>query len=225
MLNGKDLVQAQPRATLPATTTIRGLNAMLILIAGLLVFMLPHLLPAAPAMRASLQAKMGTSAYLLVFSIVSLVSLIMIAKGYSDAHGRGLGNVQLWYPPAFTKHIAMALMLPAFILLAAAYIPSRIRTAAQHPMLAAVKLWAFAHLLVRGDLASVLLFGSFLAYGVFDRISVKRRGSLGPLGTAKGGLKGDIMAVAAGSIAYLLMLIWGHAYLIGVPLVRMSFAP
>ena len=67
--------------------------------------------------------------------------------------------------------------------------------------------------------------GSFLAYGVFDRISVKKRSSLGPLGTAKGSLQGDIMAIAAGGIAYVLMLLYGHTYLIGVPLVRMSFAP
>ena len=198
---------------------------LLLLIAGLLVFMVPHLVPAAPAMRASLRDKMGPSGYLLSFSVVSLIALIMIAKGYGDAHGRGIGNVQIWYPPAVMKHITMLLMLPAFILLAAAYIPSRIRTAAKHPMLAAVKLWALGHLLVRGDLASLLLFGSFLAYGVFDRISVKKRSALGPLGAAKGGLKGDIMVVAVGGIAYLLMLLYGHAYLIGVPLVRMSFAP
>ena len=121
--------------------------------------------------------------------------------------------------------LTLALMLVAFILLAAAYIPSRIRTAVKHPMLAAVKLWAFAHLLVRGDLASLLLFGSFLAYGVFDRISVKKRHALGPLGAAQGGLKGDIVVVAVGTVAYLLMLLFGHAYLIGVPLMRMSFAP
>jgi uncharacterized membrane protein len=198
---------------------------MLLLVAGLLLFMVPHLLPTAPDMRASLRDKMGASGYLLAFSIVSLASLIMIATGYGEAHGRGVGNVQLWYPPAFMKHITMLLMLPAFILLAAAYIPSRIRTAAKHPMLAAVKLWALGHLLVRGDLASLLLFGSFLAYGVFDRISVKQRSSLGPLGTATGGLKGDIMAVAVGGAAYVLMLLYGHAYLIGVPLVRTSFAP
>lgn len=198
---------------------------MLLLIAGLLAFMVPHLLPAAPAMRASLRDKMGASGYLLAFSIVSLVALMMIAMGYGEAHGRGIGNVQLWYPPAFMKHITLLLMLLAFILLAAAYIPSRIRTVAKHPMLAAVKLWAFAHLLVRGDLASLLLFGSFLAYGVLDRISVKSRSSLGPLGTAKGGLQGDIMAIAVGGIAYVLMLLYGHAYLIGVPLVRTSFAP
>ena len=198
---------------------------MLLLIAGLLLFMVPHLVPTAPAMRVQLRDGMGPSAYMLAFSIVSLISLIMIAKGYGDAHGGGRDNLQLWYPPAFMRHIAMALMLPAFILLAAAYIPSRIRTAAKHPMLAAVKLWAFAHLLVRGDLASVLLFGSFLAYGVFDRISVKKRNALGPLGAAVGGLRGDIMAVAIGTVAYALMLYWGHAYLIGVPLIQMRFAP
>lgn len=198
---------------------------MPLLIAGIVLFMALHLVPAAPNVRADLRGKMGTSAYLLVFSIVSLVSLIMIVWGYGDAHGRNVGNVQLWYPPAFMKHVTMALMLPAFILLAAAYIPSRIRTAAKHPMLAAIKIWAFAHLLVRGDLASLLLFGSFLAFGVLDRISVKKRGAMGPLGTAKGGLRGDILAVVVGSAAYLLMLLWGHAALIGVPLLNFKFAP
>ncbi len=196
---------------------------MFLLIAGILLFMALHLVPAAPQVRADLRDKMGPSAYLLVFSIISLGSLIMIAKGYGDA--RAVGRIQLWNPPAFMRHITLALMLPAFILLAAAYIPSRIRTAVKHPMLAAIKIWALAHLLRRGDLASVVLFGSFLAFGVFDRISVKKRSALGPLGTAKGGLKGDIAAVVAGSVAYVVMVLWGHYALIGVPLVNFSFAP
>ena len=197
---------------------------MLLLIAGLLLFMVPHLVPTAVGMRAGLRDRMGPSAYLLSFSIVSLISLIMIAKGYGEVRGTS-ADPRLYTPPAFTKHITMLLMWPAFILLAAAYIPSRIRTMAKHPMLAAVKLWAFAHLLVRGDLASLLLFGSFLAYGVYDRISVKKRSALGPLGSAKGGMSGDIMAVAVGTAAYGLMLIWGHYYLIGAPLLNFSFGP
>ena len=92
-------------------------------------------------------------------------------------------------------------------------------------MLAAIKIWALAHLLVRGDLASVLLFGSMLAYGVFDRISVKKRNALGPLGTAPGSARGDLIAIAVGLAAYGAMVLGGHAALIGVPLVRMSFAP
>ena len=91
----------------------------------------------------------------------------------------------------------MLLMLPALVLLVAAYVPSRIRTAVRHPMLASVKLWAFAHLLTNGDLASVLLFGSFLAYGVYDRISVRHRVALGPLGTASGGMAQDAIAIVA----------------------------
>ena len=195
------------------------------LILGLAIFIVPHLVPAMPALRSSLRDRMGPSAYLLSFSIVSLVSLILIAKGYGDARTLGRANPQLWTPPAFTRHITLALMLPAFILLAAAYIPSRIRTAVKHPFLAAVKIWALAHLLVRGDLASLLLFGSLLAYAVFDRISVKKRNALGPLGAVQGSIKGDIAAVVVGSLAYVAMLVVGHSALIGVPVLRLSFAP
>jgi uncharacterized membrane protein len=190
---------------------------MPILVAGLVVFLGLHLLPTVPEARAGIRDRVGHNAYQLVYSVLSLVGLILIIKGFGDLRGTR-ADIQLWTPPAFGRHITMLLMWPAFILLAAAYIPSRIRTAAKHPMLAAIKLWAFAHLLVRGDLAGVLLFGSFLAYGVYDRISVKKRAALGPLGTAKGGLRGDVAAVAVGTVAYGLMVLWGHAYLIGVPL-------
>ena len=197
---------------------------MLLLALGLALFVVTHLVPAAPATRSLLRERMGTSAYLLVFSILSLVSLILIGQGYGEARLLGRANPQLWIPPAFMKHIAFALMLPAFILLAAAYVPSRIRTLAKHPMLAAIKIWALAHLLVRGDLASLLLFGTMLAYGVFDRISVKKRGALGPLGTAQGTARGDMIVIAVGLTAYVAMLLWGHGALIGVPLVRTVFA-
>ena len=83
--------------------------------------------------------------------------------------------VVLYTPPAALRHLALLLMLPVFPLLFAAYLPGRIRAAAKHPMLLAVKLWAVAHLLANGTLADVLLFGGFLAWAVADRISVKRR--------------------------------------------------
>ena len=198
---------------------------MLMLILGLAIFYVPHLVPAMPQLRSSLRDRMGPSAYLLSFSIVSLISLILIAKGYGDARTLGGGNPQLWVPPPFMRHITLTLMWPAFILLAAAYIPSRIRTAVKHPFLAAVKIWALAHLLVRGDLASLLLFGSLLAYAVFDRISVKKRNALGPLGAVKGSVKGDIAAVLVGTLAYAFMVLYGHAALIGVNVLNFRFAP
>ena len=86
-------------------------------------------------------------------------------------------------------------------------------------MLAAIKIWAFAHLLANGDLASVMLFGSFLAYAVIDRISVKRRNARGPVGDKTGGLSGDVTVVVVGLLAYAAILFFAHEWLIGIPLI------
>ena len=113
----------------------------------------------------------------------------------------------------------MLLMLPALILLVAAYTPSRIRTVVRHPMLSrTVLVWSFSHLLANGDLASVLLFGSFLAYAVYDIVSANQRNAFGPLGTVPGSVVGDVVAVAGGLALYALLLFWGHQKLTGVPL-------
>jgi len=113
-----------------------------------------------------------------VFSVLSLIGLVLIVLGYHKLQLMPGKNPQLWSPPVWTRHLAFVLMLPSFVLLVAAYVPSRIRTAVKHPMLAAVKIWAFAHLLANGDLGSIVLFGSFLAWGVYARIAAKRRGAL-----------------------------------------------
>lgn len=201
------------------------------LVAGLIVFFAIHLVPTQRSWRDGLIARFGASGYQGFFSLVSLVGLVLIVMGYgalSAAPARV--NPQLWVSPSWMRHVTYLLMLPAMILLAAAYVPSRIRDAVGHPMLAAIKVWALAHLLVRGDLAAVLLFGSFLAYGAFDRISVKRRAALGqhtlgPLGAQPGTARGDVAATIIGLAAYAFMLVVGHSLLIGVPLTRFSFAP
>jgi uncharacterized membrane protein len=118
--------------------------------------------------------------YLLLFSLLSAVALILIVMGYGQMQGQAKLNPELWTPPTWLRHLTLLLMLPAMILLVAAYVPSRIRTAAKHPMLAAVKLWAFAHLLANGDLASVILFGSFLT-GRLSIVLVRKRNALGPI--------------------------------------------
>lgn len=192
---------------------------MLLMIVGLVIFFLVHLVPTSPELRHSLRERMGEGAYMLAFSAVSVLGLVLIVYGYGKLYATPGKNPEIWSPPQAMRHVAMLLMLPAFVLLAAAYIPSRIRTTVRHPMLAAVKLWALAHLLVNGDLASIVLFGSFLAWAVYDRISVKHRAALGPLGDRQGGTGGDIAAAAVGSAAFVVMLLWGHARLIGVPLV------
>lgn len=198
---------------------------MLVLVLGLLVFLGVHLVPTAPGVRNGLADRLGANGYRLAFSLASALGLVLIVWGYGEARGLVRANPQVWTLPAFGRHITHLLMLFAFVFLAAAYVPSRIRDRLRHPMLAAIKTWALAHLLVRGDLASLLLFGSFLAYGVYDRISVKRRGALGPLGARTGGARGDVVVVIVGVVAYLAFVFVLHQWLIGVPVVQVRFAP
>lgn len=190
---------------------------MMVLIVGLVLFLGLHLLPTSPALRASFVERLGANTYKAVFSILSLIGFAVIVLGYHKMQLHPGKNPVLWDPPAWTRHLALALMLPSMILLVAANVPSRIRTAVRHPMLLAIKLWALAHLLANGDLASLLLFGSFLAYAVYDRISVKSRGALGPLGDAQSkSMMGDVIAVAVGIALYAALLLGGHQWLIGV---------
>lgn len=198
---------------------------MLLLGLGLAVFFAIHLVPTAPAVRDGLKARFGEGGYKGLFSVVSLLGFALIVYGYQKLQLHPGKNPILWTPPAAMKHVAFLLMIPASIFLVAAYVPSRIRTALKHPMLIAVKTWALAHLLVNGDLAGMVLFTSFLLYAVYDRISLKSRtDGRGPLGNATGGLSGDITAVAGGLAFYAFMMVWGHAHLIGKPLIAMSLA-
>lgn len=189
---------------------------MLLLVLGLVVFFAVHLVPASPDLRGGLVERFGANAYKAAFSILSLLAFALIVIGYHKLQLMPGKNVVLWEAPAWTKTVAWLLMLPAMIFLVAAYVPSRIRTALKHPMLAAIKLWALAHLIANGDLASLLLFGSFLAFGIFDRISVQRRAALGPLGDRSGGVINDVLVVAIGAALYWFMLTQGHQWLMGV---------
>ena len=106
----------------------------------------------------------------------------------------------------------------AFVALAAINpAPGRIRGWLRHPMLVAIKIWALAHLLANGDAGGMLLFGSFLAYAVYDRIAVKRRGDLGaPL--VKSFTRADAIVLGTGTAAYIAMILL-HPVLIGVPVI------
>ena len=107
-------------------------------------------------------------------------------------------------------------MLPAVILVVAYFIPSHIKTKAKHPLLAAAKTWALAHLLSNGDLGSILMFAVFLAWGVYARIAAKRRGDEGAT-TAPAGYTNDIIVVVIGIVVYLALGYVFHPAVIGVP--------
>jgi uncharacterized membrane protein len=191
-----------------------GLGVMIL---GLALFLGAHTLPAQRQLRARAIASLGEGGYKISYAVVSLLGLVLIAWGF--AHYRATGWIDVWDPPKALKHITVALMLPAVILVVAAFIRGRIYTAVKHPMLAGVKLWAAAHLLANGDLGSIILFGSFLGWAVFDRISLKTRADTGAPAIAVGGLGNDLIAVAVGIVAYLALAFAFHPVVIGVPVV------
>jgi uncharacterized membrane protein len=186
---------------------------MTLLIAGLIVFLGTHSFAIfAPAVREQARARLGEGTWKGCYSVVSLAGFVMIVYGFGWAR---LSPVVLYSPPVWMRHVAFLLMLPVFPLLLAAYLPGRIKTAAKHPMLAAVKFWALAHLLANGMLADVLLFGGFLAWAVFDRISFKRRPPQA-LRTAPAGRWNDALAVLLGLALYGFFIGWAHLHLFGV---------
>jgi uncharacterized membrane protein len=187
---------------------------MPLLIIGLVLFLGVHSVAIfAPALRARTIHRLGEGAWKGLYAVVSLVGFVLICYGFGLARQ---APVVLYSPPIWLRHVALILMLPVFPLIIAAYLPGRIKTAAKHPMLAAVKLWAFAHLLANGMLADILLFGGFLAWAVVDRISLKRRSIPQVLRTAPPGPWNDVIAVVLGLAVYALLIGWAHLRLFGV---------
>ncbi len=185
---------------------------MLLLLSGIVLFFGIHSVSIfALPLRDRLAAKspMGWKA---IYAVASLIGLVLMAKGYADLR---VTPTLLYASPVWLRHVAALLLLPVFILFIAPYFPGRISTAAKHPQLLAVKLWAVSHLLVNGMLADVLLFGSFLAWAVIDRISLKRR-TYRPVPAMPYSGTNDIIVVVVGLAIYLATVFWLHEALIGV---------
>ncbi len=182
---------------------------MTLLISGLVVFLGIHLLPSFSGIRAELLEKYGEKRYKGLYSLVAAIGLILIIMGmiYRDF-------VHLWVPPVWGRHAAIALMLPALILLGAANAPTNIKRFTRHPMLWGVTLWACAHLLANGDLASLILFGSFGIYSLFDMWSANRRGA--EKSTEIYPISKDLKVIGMGVVVYVGLLL-AHPYIIGVP--------
>jgi uncharacterized membrane protein len=184
-------------------------------ILGLVIFLGAHVFVTRRNERAALVARLGEWPYRGLFSLVSIIGIGLIVYGFAQYRASGL--IEIWNPPAWTRHIVIALMWPASILIAAAYIPGNIKKTVKHPLLVAVKTWAFAHLCANGDLGGILLFGSVLAWGVYDRISLKYRSDPGGPPIPYGGTRNDIIAIIVGTIIYLALGLVFHPIVIGLP--------
>jgi uncharacterized membrane protein len=166
------------------------------------------------AQRAAVIARVGEGAYKGLMALVSIAGVILI--GYGFGQYRATGWVDVWHPPRWTYHIAQFLMWPASIFIVAAYIRGNIWRTLKHPMLVGVKTWSVAHLISNGDLGAILLFGSFLAWAGYDRITLKRRTDPGAPPLPDGGHRNDIIALVVGTLLYLVLGLVFHPLVIGL---------
>jgi uncharacterized membrane protein len=189
---------------------------MALLVVGIILFLGVHLIRAlAPGFRLSMIARLGRPTWIVIQSIASTVTLVLLIYAFSIARYE---TSVLYSPPAWASHITITLMLIACICLVAGFLPAGYIVAkTKYPMVLAIKIWALAHLLANGDSAGVLLFASFLAWGVILRISLKRRALAGEI-VAKPfvSAKYDAAAVVLGIVLWGAIIWKLHEWLIGV---------
>ena len=188
---------------------------MALLILGLALFLGAHSVRiVAEGWRGTRVAKMGLKPWKGVVSVVSIIGFVLIIWGYGIARQ---APVVLYAPPVWARHVAALLTLPAFILLVAAYVPgTRIKRVIGQPMVAGVKLWAFAHLLANGTLADVVLFGAFLIWAAGSFRAARRRDHAAGVVYVVGPVTRDVTAVVIGALAWAAFAFWLHGWLIGV---------
>lgn len=188
---------------------------MLALVVGLVVFLGLHSVRiVAEDWRSARLAQWGEARWKGLYSLASIAGFALLVWGYGMSRA---APIDLWQPPLFTRHLASLLTLPAFVLLAAAYVPgTRIKARLGHPMILGVKLWALAHLLANGRLGDVLLFGGFLVWAVFDFRAARARDRQAGLVRPAGSLARDIVALAVGLVAWAAFAVFLHGWLIGV---------
>lgn len=191
---------------------------MIPLVSGLGLFLGTHAFTMSRGPRRAMIERLGEGPYKIAYSLLSLLGIVLIAYGFGLY--RREGWIEVWSPPVWTRHLALVLVWAAFVCVTAAYVPGRIKRALKHPMLAGVKIWALSHLLSNGDLGSILLFGSILAWAVAARISAKRRRDevrdhAGPA-VEPSGWRNDALAVAVGTTLWFVFARWLHPLWIGV---------
>lgn len=188
---------------------------MIALIIGLLLFFSAHASRIfADANRTQYIAHYGMAKWKLAYSLVSIIGLVLVVWGYGQAR---LDPIVLWVPPIWTRHLAALLTLPAFILIAAAYIPGTlIKARIGHPMVAGVKLWALSHLIANGNLADVILFGTFLAWSIASFTTSRKRDRTQGTTAPRGAVARDAVAIGAGLVGWFVFVRYLHLALFGV---------
>jgi uncharacterized membrane protein len=188
---------------------------MTCLIVGLILFLGAHSIRmVADTWRTQAIASWGEKPFKGVYTLIALVGFYAMVTGYAEAR---LQTVALWTPPIATRHISVLLMLFASVLMAAAYVPrNHLKIRMCHPMVLSVKVWALAHLLANGNLADVVLFGSFLVWSVFNFKAARARDRAAAPVQTNAKTSATLLTVLIGVAMWALFVFYLHAQLIGV---------
>lgn len=188
---------------------------MAMLILGLVLFLGVHSTRIfADGWRTATIAKIGEKPWKGVYSVLSIATFVLLVWGFGQARRN---PVLLWTPPVGMRHVAALLMVIAFILFVAAYVPRNwFKARLHHPQFLSVKVWALAHLVSNGMLVDVLLFGGFLVWAVLGYTAARRRDRAAHTVYAPATAGGTATAVVVGLVAYAVFAFWLHGWLIGV---------
>lgn len=156
----------------------------------------------------------GVASWRALYAVISIAGLVLIVLGYKPA---AIDAEALWEPPFALLHVSATLLLLAFILVAAAYLPGgRLKARLKHPMTIGVMIWAAAHLLVNGMEHEVVLFGSFLVWSILVYFSARRRDRQMNLAYLAGPVRNDLVSIVIGAAVWLFFVFYGHEWLFGV---------
>lgn len=159
-------------------------------------------------------ARIGHNAWKGIYSLLSIAGFVLLVWGYGQIRYE---SMVLYHAPVFTRHIAALLMLVSLVLVAAAYVPrNHIKAALGHPMVAGVKVWAFAHLISNGRLVDVILFGAFLTWAVAAFVFARRRDRAAGTVYPPGDELLTMLTVVAGVGVWAMLVSGLHLWLIGV---------
>ncbi len=185
---------------------------MLIFVLGLVLFFAIHLVPVlAPNIKENIIAKYSKSVWMRSYTAISLIGFLLIVFGWGQF--RPIAPIA-YDPPSWGRDATMSLVWLAFILFSIPRKkPGRILVIVKHPMVTGVILWSIGHLLVNGDLASVMAFGSFLAFALISRFSKIVKGDEGVKFVS---YRSDIIGIIGGTVLYAIFVLWGHLWLFGV---------
>jgi len=188
---------------------------MLTLILGLFLFLGVHSTRIfADGWRTTAIGKIGSLPWKGLYSALSLLGFVVLVWGFRMARQ---DTLVLWSSPPWMKHVTAVLMMVSFILIAAAYIPrNSIKARLHHPLVLAVKVWAFGHLLSNGVAADVLLFGAFLGWAVLSFRAARQRDRVNHTVYPPGNAISTTITIAVGLVGWSVFALFLHGPLIGV---------